>query len=400
MWSAEFNAVYSTRWKRKIKCASQIFPALYPDSSTVLFDKFLWFKLVIFFGIKKDLVSLCPGVWIQNETVFSGMPYQLSCMVIMSDFRHVIDSFWYNLRDHYSGSYTRRVLAEAVALLVDLWPYLVAGILITTFIKMFLNKEKIAIFFNSRQHVSILLAALIGVIAPLGSYVVIPLSASLFLLGTPLPVLMALLVSSPLIDPNLFILTAGAFGYKLALARLAASFLLGLTAGYLTQWLIGLDVIQGNRILRQEARRTAAIPLENPDVNAMTRFFKLLSGMTLYICKYFFLAILLAALIKILTPPNLMIKLFNGNNFLSVLFSTAAGVPFYTCGGAAIPVVRELADLGLSQGAVLAFFIAGPVTKFSNLVLMYAAYNFRIFMIYIMTGIFGALLFGWIYNIL
>jgi len=121
--------------------------------------------------------------------------------------------------------------------------------------------------------------------------------------------------------------------------------------------------------------------------------------MTLYICKYFFLAILLAALIKILNTANLMIKLFNGNDFLSVLFSNAAGVPFYTCGGAAIPVVRELLIL-IKPGSCAGFFIAGPVTKFSNLVLMYAAYNFRIFMIYIMTGIFGALLFGWIYNIL
>ena len=92
---------------------------------------------------------------------------------------------------------------------------------------MFLSKEQVAVFFNRGKNMSILLAAAIGVVAPLGSYVVIPLSASLFLLGTPLPVLMALLVASPLIDPNLFILTAGAFGYKLALARMTAAFFLG-----------------------------------------------------------------------------------------------------------------------------------------------------------------------------
>jgi uncharacterized membrane protein YraQ (UPF0718 family) len=321
-------------------------------------------------------------------------------MKLRIDLQYLVQSIWYTFRDHYNGSYTRRVLEEAVALLGALWPYLVAGIIITTLIKMFLSKEKIAAFFNHRQHISILLAALIGVIAPLGSYVVIPLSASLFLLGIPLPVLMALLVSSPLIDPNLFILTAGAFGFKLALARLVSAFFLGLAAGYITQWLIRLSVIRGNRILKDEAGKALAMPAANPEMTTIARFFKSLSGMTLYIGKYFFLAIILAALIKILTPPSLMIKLFNGSNFLSVLFSTAAGIPFYTCGGAAIPVVRELADLGLSQGAALAFFIAGPVTKFSNLVLMYAAYNFKIFMVYIITGILGALLFGWIYNIL
>lgn len=311
-----------------------------------------------------------------------------------------MEPFWYILRDHYSGSYTRRVLEETVVLVADLWPYLVAGILVTTLIKLFLSKEKIVVFFNRRSNTSILLAAAIGVIAPLGSYVVIPLSASLFLLGTPLPVLMALLVSSPLIDPNLFILTAGAFGYDLAIARLIAAFMLGLAAGYLTRWLMQLALFRGIGILKEETGATASIPVNQREEPVIKRFFKSLWNMTLYIGKYFSLAILMAALIKILTPPNLMIRLFNGNNFMSVLFSTAAGIPFYTCGGAAIPVVRELADLGLSQGAVLAFFIAGPVTKFSNLVLMYAAYHFRIFMIYIFTGILGALLFGWIYNIL
>jgi len=110
-----------------------------------------------------------------------------------------MNSFLYTLRDHYSGSYTRRIIEEAIILLGNLWPYLVAGILLTTLIKMYLSKEQVAAFFSHRKNISILLAALIGVISPLGSYVVIPLSASLFVLGTPLPVLMALLVSSPLI---------------------------------------------------------------------------------------------------------------------------------------------------------------------------------------------------------
>jgi len=321
-------------------------------------------------------------------------------MMVTADLQNILDSFWYSFRDHYSGSYTRRILEEAAALLGNLWPYLVAGILLTTLIKMVLSKEQVAVFFNRNKKVSILLAAAIGVVAPLGSYVVIPLSASLFLLGTPLPVLMALLVASPLIDPNLFILTAGAFGFKLALARMAAAFFLGVGAGYLTQWLIRIAFIKEDRILKEGAEIASGPSAENTENKVIFRFFRSLYGMTLYISKFFFLAILLAALIKIITPPNLMNKIFNGSEFFSVLFSTAAGIPFYTCGGAAIPVVLELAELGLSPGAVLAFFIAGPVTKFSNLVLMYGAFNFRIFTVYVLTGISGAILFGWIYNIL
>lgn len=36
---------------------------------------------------------------------------------------------------------------------------------------------------------------------------------------------------------------------------------------------------------------------------------------------------------------------------------------------------RQLADLGMSQGAVLAYFISGPATKISNLVVLQATFK-------------------------
>jgi uncharacterized membrane protein YraQ (UPF0718 family) len=306
---------------------------------------------------------------------------------------------WRTFLDHFNGSHTQRVLQEAFDLFILLWPYLVAGIVLTSLIKIYLSKEKVASFFHKNQRISIVLASLIGIVSPLGSYVVIPLSASLFLLGTPLPVIMTLIVASPLIDPNLFILTAGAFGYQMALARMVSAFLLGISAGYITQWLMQYAVIKGDYIVKREEE---SIRNSRKSVNGKSglHFLATLSGMTLYISKYFFLALILAAVIKIMTPANLVLRFFNGSPLLSVLFSTAAGIPFYVCGGAAIPVVRELADLGLPPGAALAFFIAGPVVKISNLLLVYAVYNFRIFLIYLLTGICGAILFGWLYNFL
>jgi len=262
------------------------------------------------------------------------------CISVFSGHSDQMNTFWRTFLDHYNGSYTQRVLQEAVDLFVMLWPYLVAGIILTSIVKTTLSKEKVASYFQHHKKISILFASFIGVISPLGSYVVIPLSASLILLGTPLPVVMALIVASPLIDPNLFILTAGAFGYEMALAGLLAAFLLGISAGYLTEWLMRLSVIKVGRIIkREEEPLLSAVSVESSR-NANNKFIHTLVSMTVYISKYFFLALLLAALIKILTPAGLMLRFFNGNQFLSVIISTAAGIPFYVCGGAAIPIVR------------------------------------------------------------
>jgi uncharacterized membrane protein YraQ (UPF0718 family) len=310
-----------------------------------------------------------------------------------------LESLFYDFLNHYQGSYTKKVLQEALILLGDLWPYLVLGIIATSLIKLFISKNKITEFFQNRKNLSIILAALFGVISPLGSYVVIPLSAALFLMGTPLPVLISLIMSSPLINPTLFMLTAGAFGYEMAMLRLLSAFMLGITAGYFTLWLINIKFIQPEIAVNENNNYNIAHYQKTGNKPLVNKFGIELYKMAIYISKYFFLGILLAAVIKILMPPNLMIKLFNGNNFLSILFSTGAGVPFYVCGGAAIPVVQQLADLGMSKGAVLAFFISGPATKISNLVLVKTAFSSRVFLFYLSVSVTGAFLFGLTYSI-
>ena len=310
-----------------------------------------------------------------------------------------MESLYHRFLNHYWGSYTKLIIDESIVLFINRWLNLVLSMFLTCLVKRYLNREQVAGYLQRNNNLSIALAALIGVVSPLGSYIVIPLSAALFTMGVPLPILLALLVSSPLIDPNLFLLTAGAFGFEMAFARLISAFLLGTLAGYSTQWLLDKNKIQFTTILNP-GNPVASMSLSDNYVKpTLKKFLNELYRMSCFISKYFFLAIILAAIIKILTPPNLMIKLFGQNNFLSVLLSTGAGIPFYVCGGAAIPVVEQLADLGMSKGAVLAFFISGPVTKISNLILMNAIFHARIFLVYLTVGIGGAALLGLIYNL-
>ena len=311
------------------------------------------------------------------------------------------NSLFYRFLDHFEASYTNKILAEAIRLLGQLWPYLLLGILASTILKMYISKQRMADFFSrTNNHASILLAALIGTANPLGSYVIIPMSAALLGIGVPLPVLMALMVSSPLMNPNLFILTAGAMGLEMAILRTLSAFLLGSLAGYTALWMS-----KGERWYREgTVLRDQTLSLNNftgrGRERTFTGFLSELYKMSIFVGKYFFLAILLAAVIKIAVNPKYIVRLFDSDSFLSVALSTGAGVPFYVCGGAAIPVVQQLADLGMSKGAVLAFFISGPVTRISNLVLLQAAFRRTVLLHYLMIGILGAMFFGFLYNMI
>ena len=312
-----------------------------------------------------------------------------------------IRSIYYEFLDHFYASYTRQILGEAIALLGQLWPYLVLGILLSTVVKVFVSKQQMSAFFSERStSTSIFIAAIIGVISPVGSYVIIPMSAALLVIGVPLPALMALMVASPLMNPNLFVLTAGAMGMEMAILRTLAAFLLGMLAGYTAKWLIKKQRLFPDKVIRNSRQFSLDQFSGTTAERTLPGFLLELYKMARYVSKYFFLAILFAALIKIAVNPDAIVRLFGGDNsFLSVAISTGAGVPFYVCGGAAIPVVQQLAELGMSKGAVLAYFISGPVTKISNLVILQTIFKRTIMVQYLVIGILGALIFGLLYNL-
>ncbi len=309
-------------------------------------------------------------------------------------------SVFYRFLDHFHASYTREILLEAISLLGQLWPYLVLGIAASTLLKIYITRQRMAAFFSRTNFtLSILIASLVGMVSPLGSYIIIPLSAALLGIGVPLPVLMALMVASPLINPNLFILTAGAMGLEMAILRAASAFLLGSLAGYATLWLEKRQILNPDKLIADAQDISLERFPDNGNERSFRGFLSEFYKMSLYVGKYFFLAIILAAAIKIAVNPKIIVKLFDSDNLLSVVISTGAGVPFYVCGGAAIPVVQQLADLGMSKGAVLAFFISGPVTKISNLVIMQASFKRTVLILYLACGITGALILGFIYNL-
>jgi uncharacterized membrane protein YraQ (UPF0718 family) len=300
-------------------------------------------------------------------------------------------SLYHSFLSRFYGSYTQRILWEIVVLLDKLWPYLLAGIAISTLLKFTLSKQWIAGFFRNYPKRSIALAACLGVVSPLGSYVVIPLSASLFRIGVPFPVIIAFMVSSPLISPELFLMTVGAFGYPLALVRMASSLVLGLSAGALG--LAFQKVLPGPiKSGQPQFEKEEGVPV------TVALFVKSFFHTGRYIGKYFLLAIVLAAVIKVVIPFKWFEFLFGFHPFLVVLFSAGAGLPFYMCGGAAIPLVLRLSEMGLSQGAVLAFFISGPLTRISNLILVESAFNTRVLVYYLAIGFTGALILGLIFN--
>lgn len=91
--------------------------------------------------------------------------------------------------------------------------------------------------------------------------------------------------------------------------------------------------------------------------------------------------------------------LFGLDRGLGTLMAAALGVPLYTCGGGTIPLLLAWLGEGMSWGSAIAFLIAGPATKLTNLGAVKIVLGGRNFLCYIIFSIFLATLLGLAVNV-
>jgi uncharacterized protein len=285
----------------------------------------------------------------------------------------------------FEGTYTFAIVRNFIDLFIDLGPYLLISIAINVWALRWFDRSTIR-FSRKKEGWSILSASLLGLVSPLPTYAAIPIAVSLLPTGIPFSAIISFSVSSPLINPSIFFLTATQLGLAMAMARTTAALLMGLLSGLAAMKLFDAEY-KAKNVFR---------PLQGPDQKrGMAREFYR-NG--LYVFKTFAVAILISAAVKALVSPEQVACLLGRRTSMTTLAAMALGVPFYSCGGAAIPFIQTLMDMGMNKGAVLAFFIAGPATKLETVYAFKKILGLKVLFLYLALTLTFSYLAGMIYS--
>ena len=290
------------------------------------------------------------------------------------------------------NTYTLRVLANFWDLAAQLWYFVVLGALFSTLAWRYLPKTRIRRTLQQRANGSIVASTLLALISPLCTFAAIPVAGRLINMGVPAAPLVAFVVASPLMNPALFVYTAGTISMEMAIARLVTAASVGLLAGFAVQ----------SALRRLTFTVRTAVPAESPTAKTDGRseariLAQRFRGDLLFIAKFFGLGIFIAALVKTFLSQELVLALVGPGSVWAVPVAVALGVPLYACGGGSIPIVESMMQMGMSPGAALGFFIAGPATKFSTLTMLGAVWGRRILLFYLGLMLVGALFWGFLY---
>jgi uncharacterized membrane protein YraQ (UPF0718 family) len=84
---------------------------------------------------------------------------------------------------------------------------------------------------------------------------------------------------------------------------------------------------------------------------------------------------------------------------LAIPLASIIGIPACMNGYAAIPLISGLMQMGMTPGAALAFVTSGAVSSIPAALAVYALVRKPVFTLYIVIGLFGSLLAGYIFEI-
>ena len=297
--------------------------------------------------------------------------------------------------------------------LVLVSPFLLLSIGIAAYAQASGADNLIAKAFQGHISVMIVVASLFGAFSPFCSCGVIPLIAALLSMGVPVSAVMAFWLSSPLMDPSMFILTVGTLGLQFAIAKTVATVAIGLLGGFGTLALMnaGISTVTFRNPLRNDAGNggCGGNRVRNPkpvvwkfwpESERRQTFWQGAHSSVWFLGKWLALAFLLESLM-LAYMPNAWIQTVAGSGSLpSVVGAALVGIPAYLNGYAALPLVAGLVDQGMAPGAGMAFLLAGGATSIPAMIAVFALARRPVFLAYLGFAFIGSVMAGLAYSVL
>lgn len=292
--------------------------------------------------------------------------------------------------------------------LVNTAPFLVLSIAIAAWAGATGADNLIAKAFTGAPLLMIVLAALAGGISPFCSCGVIPLIAALLTMGVPLSAVMAFWLASPIMDPSMFVLTAGVLGFEFAVAKTMAAIGLGLFGGFV------VHVLSLGGALADPLREgvgnggCGGAKMRSPKAVAwrfwqdpvrLAKFGRTALTTTLFLAKWLVLAFVLESLMVAWVPAETVTAALGGTGILPIITATLVGIPAYLNGYAALPLVAGLIGQGMAPGAGMAFLVAGGVTSIPAAMAVWALAKPQVFALYLGLSLTGAFATGVLFQL-
>ncbi len=272
-------------------------------------------------------------------------------------------------------------------------PFLLLGSLISSVIETFVSDETFAKLIPKNKILGSLVGIFLGFFLPACDCAVIPVSKRLLKKKVPINVAISFMLSSPIINPVVLLSTYYAFyqtNPKIFWARLILGILISLIVGIIMGIIFGKKEVITNNLDACDCEKDIdedfkdliyEIPHEchcheskpKGTKNIIIHIFKHTSYDLFEVVKFLMIGALIASLIQVLLPRNLL-TLFSSNNVISIVVLMIFAYLISLCSTSDSFVGKTLLSSFKTSG-IVAYLILGPMIDIKNTIVLLGNYK-------------------------
>lgn len=263
---------------------------------------------------------------------------------------------------------------------------------------MYIPQDKLKNWMSGKGIWGNIMGVIFGAVTPFCACSTVPMTLGFLQAGVPFGTVMSFVISSPLMDPLVFILLGTFMGWKTAIGFLVLTSFFAVIFGVILDKMGWSNQVKNVRVKRNEHEQDDEKPegFINRLKISFLKAWEDFKGVFIYMA----IGVAIGAAIYGYLPENLLAKVAGPENPFAVLVVALIGLPLYIRVESAIPIGLALMDKGASIGAVIALIISGAGIAIPELTMLASIFKKKIIIAFIVIVFVSAVLSGLAFNML
>lgn len=313
-------------------------------------------------------------------------------------FTKLADLVTYNLL----GLQAETHLAGAVHFFIeDFTKILFLLCLMTSLISFFrskLNSEKIREYLEGKpKWIAYLMAVVLGAITPFCSCSSIPLFIGFIEAGIPFGIVMAFLITSPMINEVAMLVFASTVGWDVAGIYIITGMSIGLIGGLLMEKL-GFEKYVESYVYDIKMGRTGSVENKMSFKERLFYAFNYSKGIVKKIWLYLLIGIGIGAFLHGYVPQEFFAEHASKDNIFAVPMAVILGIPLYSNATGVVPIAEALLGKGVPLGTVLAMMMSVVAISLPEMVILRKVLKAKLLWYFVLFMLVAFIIVGYLYN--
>jgi hypothetical protein len=283
-----------------------------------------------------------------------------------------------------------------ISIFLESLPFLFLGALISAIIETFVSNDTITKIIPKNKVLGSIIGVLLGFFLPACDCAVIPVSKRLLKKNIPTNVAISFMLASPIINPVVLLSTYKAFyrtNPEIFWYRLIFGIIIALIIGIIMGITFNKKEVITNRLIDDCDEECLNCHHEHHK-NKFISICHHTSADLFEVIKYLIIGALIASLIQVLLPRNIL-TIFNNNQALSILVLMLFAYLISLCSTSDSFVGKSLLTI-FNKNSVIAYLLLGPMIDIKNTIVLLGNFKKKfvytlIFLIFIIIFIFSVL---------